>query len=103
MNLVDVGRAEAKFASARPDLDAGGAVGLLGLLGDFFRAGGGPSSMMVSFHSRLLVWSLVVLLVLLGAVELLFGEGLVKEMLLLGGCAARCTLEGGRSICSLFL
>ena len=41
MNLVDVGRAEAKFAGARPDLDAGGAVDLLELLGDFFRAVGG--------------------------------------------------------------
>lgn len=41
MNLVDVGRAEAKFAGARPDLDAGGAVDLLELLGDFFHAVGG--------------------------------------------------------------
>ena len=38
---MDVGRAEAEFASARPDLDAGGAVDLLELLGDFLRAIGG--------------------------------------------------------------
>lgn len=35
---MDVGRAKAKFARARPDLDAGGAVDLLELLGDFFGA-----------------------------------------------------------------
>lgn len=40
-NYVDLGCAEAEFASARPDLDAGGAVDLLDLLGDFLRAIGG--------------------------------------------------------------
>ena len=41
LQSVDVGRPKAKFRSARPDLDAGGAVDLLELLGDFLRAIGG--------------------------------------------------------------
>ena len=38
LQAVGVGRAKAEFGTARPDLDAGGAVDLLKLLGDFLRA-----------------------------------------------------------------